>query len=249
VKSTSSVFQDNRPSSESIDRVCLDFDDLVEEGHFSRSDSFWPHDEQQPVIIVTEGKSDARILQDCLNLLRSDLAPFFSFVNFETANARGGTAELVQFVRMFVGCGIRNRIVVLFDNDTAGHEALASLSETDLPANVFTIALPALALARSYPTLGPDGASLADINERACALELYFGEDILRDDNGELRPIRWTGFNDKMKRYQGAITGKSVVQDRFRQKIEEARRATRRTPDFSGISLIIDAILEKVAER
>lgn len=45
------------------------------------------------------------------------------FIDYETANPQGGTDHLIQFVKMFVGCGIPNRIVVLFDNDAAGHQA------------------------------------------------------------------------------------------------------------------------------
>lgn len=234
------------------DEVALDFDDLVAAGYVKDDDSLWDVEGRSPLIVVTEGKSDARVLRDSLRLLHPALARFFTFIDFETANARGGTAELVQFVRMFIGCGIRNRILVVFDNDAAGHEALQAVRETDIPPNVFAMTLPALERARTYPTLGPDGPASSDVNGRACALELYLGDDVLIGPDGERLPVRWTGFNDKMRRYQGEITDKRGVQKRFQEKLEAAGSGNSISAlavgDFSGLLTVFDAIFSTVGE-
>lgn len=47
----------------------------------------------------------------------------------------------------------------IFDNDAAGHEALASLKSIALPSNIRAITLPDLEFARDYPTIGPHGQS------------------------------------------------------------------------------------------
>jgi hypothetical protein len=237
--------------AEPSDEVVLDFHDLVAEGYVADDDNLWVLDAQQPMIVVTEGKSDSRLLGSSLRLLHPGLARFLAFIDFETVNARGGTDELVQFVRMFIGCGIRNRIVVLFDNDAAGNEALQRLLEARLPDHVFAMTLPPLESARTYPTLGPAGPSPADINGRACSLELYLGDDVLRDASGERLPIRWTGFNDRLQTYQGQITDKSGVQKRFSEKLREAAAdpTAQARFDFAGVRAIFQAILFAVAAR
>lgn len=233
------------------DEVTLDFNDLVTGGYLVVDEHFWSLEGQQPLIIVTEGKSDSRLLRLSLKILHPEFERFFTFIDFETANAKGGTDELVQFVRMFIGCGIRNRIVVLFDNDAAGHEALQRLLEAKLPSHVFAMTLPTLESAKSHPTLGPDGPSTADINGRACSLELYLGRDVLLDREGQMLPVRWAGFNDKLQRYQGQILNKSAVQKRFDEKLTAAARdlSSKATRDFDGIRAIFDAVFAAVGAR
>lgn len=230
--------------------VTLDLTDLVA-GGWVKEDGLHDGEEKEPVIVLTEGKSDSRLLRSTLDVLAPEFGKYISFIDFETANAKGGTDELVQFVRMFIGCGIRNRIVVLFDNDAAGHEALQRLLEAKLPAHVFAMTLPPLESARAYPTLGPEGPSTADINGRACSLELYLGQDVLLDRDGKLLPVRWTGFNDKLQRYQGQVTNKSAVQKRFDEKLTQATRdgSLQSTLDFAGVTTIFDAIFSAVGER
>ncbi|MDI1444863.1 HEPN/Toprim-associated domain-containing protein [Polyangium sp. 6x1] len=233
------------------DEVELDFDDLVTDGYVHEPDTLWEAEEHQPLIVVTEGKFDSRVLRDTVDLLMPELRSFVSFIDFETANAKGGTDELVQFVRMFIGCGIRNRVAVVFDNDAAGHDALQRLLQARLPSHVFAMTLPQIEHARSYPTLGPEGASVGDINGRACSIELYLGRDTLLADDGGLFPVRWTGYNEKTERYQGQINNKGLIQKRFEEKLRLVQSRTRTVDefDFSGLNAIFESIFNAVASR
>lgn len=229
------------------DPLVLDFDDLVEGGYVKDDSSLWKLS-REPVIVVTEGKSDSRLLAKSLEVLFPELREFVSFIDFETANAKGGTDELLQFVRMVVGCGIKNRLLVLFDNDTAGADALERLKDRPLPKNVFAMTLPSIFLAKNYPTLGPDGEGRADVNGRACALELYLGKDSLEVE-GTLSPVRWTGFNERVKRYQGQVANKGAIQKHFETKLDavESDPTAVTQYDFSGVREIFDAIIEVVS--
>jgi hypothetical protein len=229
------------------DEVILDFDDLVTGGYVNDDNSLWELS-REPIIIVTEGKSDSKLLGRSLEVLFPEIKEFVTFIDFETANARGGIDELVQFARMVVGCGIKNRLIVLFDNDTAGVDALHRLKENRLPANVFAMTLPSREFAKTYPTLGPDGEQLADINGRACALELYLGADALEED-GKLSPVRWTGFNERMQMYQGQVSNKGAIQKRFEAKLDAVRAdpSSASRYDFSGVREIFDAVIQTVS--
>jgi hypothetical protein len=231
------------------DEVVLDFDDLVTGGYLHDDGDLWKIS-REPIIIVTEGKSDSRLLGRSLDVLFPELKEFIAFIDFETANARGGTPEQIQFARMLVGCGIKNRVLFLFDNDTAGVDALEQLKVGPLPANVFAMTLPSREFARNYPTVGPSGPMVSDVNGRACSLELYFGADMLTE-NGQLIPVRWVGFNDRLQEYQGQISNKAAVQKRFEDKLEAVRVAPVAVPryDFAGVREIFEAIIAAVSAR
>jgi hypothetical protein len=231
--------------------VTLDITQLVE-GEYESNEAEPDHFiGRVPTIVLTEGRSDARILREVVNVLFPEYGDFLSFIDYETANPRGGTDELVQFVKMFVGCGIKNRIVVLFDNDAAGHDALARLGK-ELPPNVFPMCLPPMQTFGTYPTLGPDGLTTSDIDGRACSLELYLGRDALTDPaTGGLRPVRWAGFAERIGRYQGQITGKGQVQDRFLAMLAEIRDDPTKRGQFDlvGVEAVFEAVIAALAAR
>ena len=232
------------------DPVRLDLTELARGGYLAEDGSDVATEGcRDPLIILTEGKSDARILRAAIDTLFPDYSDFIRFIDYDFAKAAGGVPEVVRFVRMFAGSGIKNRVLALFDNDTAGNEARDQLGK--LPANVFTMCLPHLSLFELYPTEGPDGAGRSDISGRACSLELYLGLHALTDPVREECPVRWTGFNEKMGRYQGEIRDKGGVQTRFELSLKDVREnPSRRTAyDFSGIEAIFEAMLATVRTR
>jgi hypothetical protein len=232
------------------DSVCLDLTDLAGGGYLAMDGSDVSTDGcRDPLIILTEGKSDARILRAAIDTLFPDYSDFIRFIDYDFAKAAGGVPEVVRFVKMFAGSGIKNRILALFDNDTAGQEARDQLGR--LPANVFTMCLPPMPFFELYPTEGPDGAARSDINGRACSLELYLGREALTDPIRGECPVRWTGFIDKVGRYQGEVRDKGGVQDRFTAILKDVQEnPTRRAAyDFSGVDAVFDAILTTVRTR
>jgi hypothetical protein len=123
----------------------------------------------------------------------------FTFFDHAPFKSGGGAGELERLAR----AGISNRTVVLFDNDTAGFAAAQRLTDAQLPANFKILTLPELEFANAYPTVGPTGAALANINGSACGIELYCGPVALTGEEGSLSPIQWTGYDRALRRYQG----------------------------------------------
>jgi hypothetical protein len=194
------------------------------------------------VLILTEGKSDSAFLEDALDILHPHLRDYYSFMDF--AEFGGGAGQLANLIRAFAGAGIINRVIALFDNDAAGRAAMRTVKASKLPEHIVVMRLPDLERLRTYPTLGPAGPSLMDINGMAASIELYFGEDTLRAAEGSALPIQWTGYEKSMGTYQGELIAKNEAQTRFREKLARARAepAFNECTDWSGIQMIFTKI-------
>jgi hypothetical protein len=149
-----------------------------------------------------------------------------------------------QTVRAFASAGIRNRVVALFDNDTAARDVVRTIAVAELPPNIVIEHLSELPLARSYPTEGAQGANVMDVNARAASIELYLGVDALTDSRGFLRPVRWGGHNPGVGDYHGEVIDKIAVHRAFETKVRLAEELPNRvvTQDWSSVDLIIDHV-------
>lgn len=197
-------------------------------------------------VIMTEGTSDKRILEGTLRVLYPHLHPYFSFIDFELANMPGSTGHLMNIVKAFVATGVQHRTVAIFDNDTAGHDALRQLAGVPLPDNIKAITLPHLPLATHYPTVGPQGCVATDVNGHACSLELYLGRDILEDAAGELTPVQWGGLMQGVRRYQGEIRNKAAIQEKYFRLLSNAAVDCDviQEHDWDGMRLVFKVIFD-----
>lgn len=188
------------------------------------------------IIIVTEGSSDAAILQKALVLLYPHLVDFYAFFDFDASRAAGGASQVVAVVKAFIAAGISNRLVALLDNDTAAREAVRPLRRIALPKNVAVLHYPELEELRSYPTIGPTGTTPFDVNGLAGSIELYLGSDLLNADH----PVQWRGFSEAMQVYQGEVMHKGLLQERFAEKAETCKASPERMKgsDWSGLDHI-----------
>ena len=202
-----------------------------------------------PPVILTEGRFDTEVLSSALELTRPHLKRFLTFPDFSHKN-EGGATSLRQTLRAFASSGIPNRVVALFDNDTAARDVLRSIREDELPLNIKIARLPHLDLATKYPTVGPQGEQFMDVNGLAASIELYLGEDALQDVTGELIPVQWGGYNKALSSYQGDLLNKKAAQENFRKKLMHATEEPEvlKTQDWSGIDLILDHILQLVSD-
>jgi hypothetical protein len=232
--------------------VIQDVTELIEDGSYALADPIcrsaqesltqdYPRNEK--IIVLTEGSTDAAILKASLDLLYPELADYYSFMDFGSSRAPGGAAALAQTVKAFVGSGIVNRVVALFDNDTAGREALGTLSRIALPSNIRAMTYPSIPLAKEYPSLGPGGLVSLDINGLACSIELFLGRDVLAAKEG-LTPAQWTGYNKSLREYQGEILGKDELQRRFWAKAKTCRSGRRRAKgtDWSEMHALLQLL-------
>ena len=169
----------------------------------------------EKILVLTEGRSDTRILESSLNVLYPHVADMDSFLDHEAFQLGGGTGNLANLVKGIAGVGIGNRVIAVFDNDAAGVIQAADVKALGLPTNFRVLTLPHLKLANRYPTLGPNGALKTNINGCACSIELYLGNAALTQKDGSLVPVQWKGFEPKLRRYQGEVIDKRNVQQRF----------------------------------
>src|SRR6516225_6366879 len=179
------------------DNLIYDLTDLISQECYEDQDfvaltsdrSADEHTSRSKIIVLTEGRSDGWILSESMRLLYPHLADYFTFMDFETARVDGGVSHLARYVKSFAGVGIVNKVIAVFDNDTAGEEAIRSLRKITLPGNLCVLKLPNLKTLRKYPTIGPSGPVTMNVNGMAASIELYLGEDVLRD-KGKLTPVQ-----------------------------------------------------------
>lgn len=223
-------------------------EDFVEVAHLYTADDFSMFTK---IIVLTEGRTDAWILANAMEVLFPHLRDFFSFMEFEDFKVSGGAGNLVNLVKAFAGAGIVNRIIAIFDNDTASESALSSLQYSNLPDNIKVLKLPDLDFLHNYPTIGPSGTSCMDINGLAASIELFLGEEVLRDSSGSLMPVQWTGYNSRLERYQGEILEKAKIQERFRTVIRNVKRNPKIVGDidWSHIRLVLNCLFTAFHEQ
>lgn len=202
------------------------------------------------VVVLTEGRTDAEFLRASLDVLYPYLNDLIRFLDYDH-RPEGGVGALVGLVRAFSAAGIINRVIAVFDNDTAAADGMRKLDVQNLPDHFRVIRYPAIDLARNYPTLGPptvdapDGdISLADVDGLAGSIELYLGKDILAGRDGSLHPVQWKSFIPGIGKYQGEVINKDDIHKAFRYKYRQAlsNREAVQGQDWDDLVLILNAI-------
>lgn len=197
-----------------------------------------------PPIVLVEGRTDIEFLSAAFRLRRPDLADYIRFPDF-AYKPEGGVGPLRQTVKAFAAAGIGNRVLALFDNDTAAHDAVRTVEQSAFPEHFVIAHLPELDLAREYPTKGPQGEHVMDVNGLAGSLEMYLGADVLTD-RAKLRPVIWTGTPNKQGAYQGEVADKPAIHAAFRAKVAAALAdaSVMEHQDWMGLDLVLEVIVE-----
>lgn len=221
--------------------ICLDYTNLFEGGWCEVIPDEESYDIQK-IVVLTEGKYDAFVISQSMRLLYPYMSKFYSFMDFSSVNVQGSTSFLTHYLKAFIGAKIENKIIALYDNDAAGLSEIKSLESVVLPHNVRLMHLPNLTLCDSYPTIGPTDNENANINGRACSIELFLGKDILTVEE-KLIPIMWTGYIDKVKAYQGEIMSKGDIQKKFKGKLQEAEeKGVQYLDDWCELDILLNSI-------
>jgi HEPN/Toprim N-terminal domain 1 len=233
------------------DDFIYDLTDIVTSGYFTDDHDFVSNTlspasdhSNSRRILLTEGRSDSWIVCESLRLLYPHLLDYFTFMDFEGVRIGGGAGSLANIVKAFAGAGILNRVIAMFDNDTAAEAAIRSLRNIRVPENIQVLKLPELESLEKYPTVGPSGPVAMNVNGVAGSIELYLGADVLSNERGELAPVQWTGFETSAGQYQGEVMFKDRIHERFKLRLEACRADAsliQRT-DWAGIRLILSAI-------
>jgi len=201
--------------------IILDLTDVIHAGYYNedqpvaaaaREAILAAHPVVEPIVILTEGSSDTRIIKSSLEVMYPHLAELYTFLDFEEVRAEGGADHLCKIVRAFAGARLRTRMVALFDHDTAGHAALASLNSIPVPSNIRLMTLPDADVALDYPTIGPQGLLRMNVNEMAGGIELYLGPSAPAMDRANSGPSDGpvTTENSTAIRVRSRASGKSL---------------------------------------
>ena len=243
-----------------VEKVTLDVSDLIHGGWIDETDCLSQRHPNEsihrmgpmaPTVILAEGRSDINILKRSLSVLFPEREDFFSFFEHKELNVDGGAAYLVKFLKAFAAARTPLRFVAVFDNDTAGRQAHRQATELGLPDNMILLQLPDTDLAKTYPTIGPQGFHTVNVNGQAASIELYLGRKAL-EIAGNLRPVRWTGYDRTAGAYQGEVESKDEIKRLFFQQLSfvghptEARDAL---PELVDIWKAIFAVVERSAEQ
>ncbi|MBU5676919.1 hypothetical protein KQI88_10870 [Alkaliphilus sp. MSJ-5] len=202
--------------------IILDYTGLVDGGWYDSDheiESFY----DTKIIIMTEGKSDSKIISKSLEIMYPHLYHFYYFMDFDISKAQGSTNFLTHYIKAFIGAGISSQIIALFDNDAAAHNEILNFEKMEIPSNIKILTLPDIEIANDYPTIGPFNNQNANINGLACSIELFLGKNVLCDEDGKLVPVIWKGYIDRINKYQGEITNKDQVQQKFLHVIDQIK--------------------------
>lgn len=196
------------------------------------------------IIVLTEGKSDTRIITAALRAFYPEYADLYQFIDFDEFRIEGGASLLAGMVKVLSGARVQNRLLALFDNDAAGLEAMASLKTVKFPRTVRLRSLPRTELAADYPTLGPAGLTRMDVNGSGAPLELYLGRSSLTDATGALRPVRWKEWKGGVERYQGVVQDKDAVAKAFENAIQGTHQPAALRRRFPEMDLLLRSIFD-----
>ena len=220
----------------------LDVDERVCQGH--RNDAL-RMEPLAPTVILAEGRSDINILKRSLSILFPERQDYFSFFEHAELKVDGGASYLVKFLKAFAAARAPLRLVAIFDNDTAGRQAHRQAQDLDLPDNMILLRLPDTDLAKTYPTIGPQGFHAVNVNGQAASIELYLGRAALTV-NGKLRRVRWTGYDKTANAYQGEVEEKDDVKQYFFQELRTLSHSTDAQKAFPELVTVWEAIFAAV---
>ena len=225
------------------EEIVLDYTNLFNGGWCNE----YPEDEDfcvSKTIILTEGSYDADVISRSMQLLYPFMIKNFSFIDFSGANVQGSANFLTHYVKAFIGAGIQNRVIALYDNDAAGCCEIETLKNIKLPPNFKIMHLPNISLAENYPTIGPTKDEPLNINGKACSIELFLGKDILQKD-GELTPVMWKGYMDKIGVYQGEVLYKGELHKKFEKKLNKAiMHGVRNYQDWYEMDILLKSLFK-----
>ena len=195
-----------------------------------------------PTIILAEGRSNIEVLKASLSAFHLDLTDFFTILDHSEFKVDGDASYVVNFLKAFASAHVPVNVIAVFDNDAAGLGAYRNALSLNLPDNLALVHLPDIAFRLAYPTIGPQGSHLTDINGKACVIKFYLGTAAL-SSNGPLRPVRRK--SEFLDARQGEVDGKKAVREKFLAVIRKGRGDVDR--DYPEIVLVWQAILEATA--
>ena len=214
-------------------------------------------DDVEKIIVLVEGTSDKDILDFAITQIYPHLSDLFYFMDFDDAKGAkrdGGTSFVVKNLKTFYFSKLKSKFIAIFDNDAEGYYSKCELMRDikNWPDNFRILLYPDIKLFNKYPTIAPNGSIvLDDITKRACSIELYLPDNLIKDDTSYF-PVEWES-RKKIKNengdtefwYQGVISQKDEIKETFhklRKEIENGER-TFNLDEWERMNQLLDTIL------
>ncbi|MFC7650468.1 HEPN/Toprim-associated domain-containing protein [Streptosporangium lutulentum] len=107
---------------------CVELDPMEPYADQARAEQLAVATTNLPLVVITEGSSDARLLSEGMKVTHPHLVGFIRFFDYGAGvRPRGGADAVVELFKAFVAAGVGNRFVAIADNDAAAHEKLLGL--------------------------------------------------------------------------------------------------------------------------
>jgi hypothetical protein len=199
------------PRNQSYD-VIWEIGDTINSGWVRWKDVRPKVTDNQSILVVTEGTTDTKIINRAMDVLYPHVSDIFRYIDMQDNYPFTGTGELTKFYKGLAKIRVQNRMLFIFDNDTDGISKYIELRKlTNVPSNLVVCHLPNLDCFNNFLTIGPTGESYSNINGLAVSIECFLDFSF-----GDTTPIvRWGGFNEKMKQYQGSLSNKDSYTKQF----------------------------------
>jgi hypothetical protein len=205
------ILMDNPINSE-IDLIWR-YADIEMGGWIEKEELYEDLYDSEKILIVTEGSSDSFIIKKAIELIYPYIADFFYFVDMEENYPFTGTGNLFRFCQGLSSIKIQNKIIIIYDNDTAGNNKYTEAVKLPLPNNMKIIRLPNHKDFDIFYTVGPNGKSKKNINGAAVSIECFLDLDYKTSD---IPCVRWTSYDDKSNKYQGELVNKEMYVRKYK---------------------------------
>lgn len=212
------------------------FADVVEGGWTKREDIVKPLSAGEKILIVTEGSSDSFIIKKAIDSLYPDITDFFDFVDMEENYPFTGVGNLYNFCLGLIRINVGNKILVIFDNDTAGMEKYELLRTIKKPNSLLITRLPDFDEFSDFRTFGPQGEACENINGKAISIECFLDFASVN----QTPSIRWTSYNKKSDQYQGELISKDSY-----VRVYKGCNLTDGSYNSSKLNYLIDYLLKQ----
>lgn len=222
--------------------VTWEFGPIVHAGWVQREAFQAGARKKQKVLLATEGASDASIIRRSLDILRSDVADFFNFVDAEERHHFWGTGNLVKFAEGLLRIEVLNQVLFVFDNDAEGVDAFRKIEKLKLPTNMRAMLLPDLEEFVRFSTRGPEGIGFSDINGRAAAIECYL--DLRLAQYGPAQ-VTWSNFKKDINAWHGVLEFKESYSKNFYEQSDDYLLSG--VYDVSKLLKLLDALICQAA--
>lgn len=195
-------------------KIIWRFHDVLENGWIKKDDVLKEPKESQKYLLVTEGTSDLFIIQKSLELLHPEIIDFFHFIDMQDNYPFTGCSNLYKFLLGLSKVRPINKIIAIFDNDIAGNKQFRLSEKAKLPDNIKIMKLPELNEFKKFPTIGPTGLKIKNINSTAVSIECFLDLEY----KAPVSPlVRWTNFDKETALYQGSLEKKERYVRNFKK--------------------------------